>query len=340
MVRDEWDHYWAKFINKEHHSIVEREGNLLLRKFGLRYSDIRDFKTRQAASQKSQSPSATITEQASESQVVASLRILSAIEHLLGPEKGNKATILLAQAKRLAEADKADKEFLAKQDFVDFISEAKDDLQAKLSSATLNEGQARAARTGIDSVTVLLQKTELRPTPRPPALNIEKYGIDPLKLNIAQLIVSHFKNINQELNQSHLDTLVMSEFNRIQDAQSQQHYAQAHPQPPKPSSSSSNLNVNWNAIQSAIAQVQHVPEQAPFVPPREAEVPPEKSGETHDELDDYDDLSIEELTSLFRNFNQLDQGTQSHLIAYMKRLEKTNPVKVTEFKKHLHSSKS
>ncbi len=57
------------------------------------------------------------------------------------------------------------------------------------------------------------------------------------------------------------------------------------------------------------------------------------------EQDVYDDLTIEDLTSLFKNFKQLDGDTQKNLIAYMKKLEKSNPLKVMELKSHIHKNK-
>ena len=60
-------------------------------------------------------------------------------------------------------------------------------------------------------------------------MNLEKYQ-DPLKVRIAETIINHFKELapnGEDISQSHLDNLVLSEFNRIQeDAQQQQQQLQ------------------------------------------------------------------------------------------------------------------
>jgi hypothetical protein len=63
--------------------------------------------------------------------------------------------------------------------------------------------------------------------------------------------------------------------------------------------------------------------------------PPDKP-EGDDE--NYDDLTVDELVSLFQNFKELDKDNQEQLIIYMKKLEKSNPVKVNEIKMSLNTN--
>ena len=51
-------------------------------------------------------------------------------------------------------------------------------------------------------------------------------------------------------------------------------------------------------------------------------------GGGNDNLDEFDDLTIEELRSLLDNFKNLSKTEQLDLIQYMKKLETTNPDKV------------
>ena len=69
-----------------------------------------------------------------------------------------------------------------------------------------------------------------------------------------------------------------------------------------------------------------------------AAVPDENDDDDDD--DGFEDLSVEELASLFLNFKTLDKDTSEQLLAYMKRLEKSDPAKLTEFKQHLQKVKS
>jgi hypothetical protein len=51
--------------------------------------------------------------------------------------------------------------------------------------------------------------------------------------------------------------------------------------------------------------------------------------------DSYDDLTVQDLISLFQNFKELDKDSQEQLILYMKKLEATNPKKVALIKSSL-----
>ena len=124
-----------------------------------------------------------------------------------------------------------------------------------------------------------------------PDINTSKYQ-EPLKIQIAETIIAHFKDLNRPLTQNDLDGLVTSEYTRIQDLRSQQgfpvrphhhippaapppHAGNPHAQqlptqsyqqaqinqfnipqqsqgPPPPSSSSSVSNLNWDLLSSAV----------------------------------------------------------------------------------------
>jgi hypothetical protein len=60
----------------------------------------------------------------------------------------------------------------------------------------------------------------------------------------------------------------------------------------------------------------------------------EDAGSDHagDNLDEFDELTIEELRSLLNNFKNLSKTEQLDLIQYMKKLETTNPEKVKMLK--------
>ena len=70
-------------------------------------------------------------------------------------------------------------------------------------------------------------------------INTSKYQ-EPLKIQIAETIIAHFKDLNRQLTQNDLDGLVTSEYTRIQDLRSQQgfpvrphhHIPPAAPPPP------------------------------------------------------------------------------------------------------------
>lgn len=449
MIRDEWNYRWEGFIGKEFGLKIEDEGIRLLRKYGINMNDVRESIKRKeekakAEPKKPEQPEVT---------VLNTLRILSAMETLLGQEQGYKTNILLAQAKSLEAkhgSQAASSQLLQRQDFVDFAHTSKEILSGKLiSGAVTNENQIRGVRTCIENIEALLQTPNcLKPTVKP-ILNLEKYQ-DPLKVRIAETIINHFKELapnGEDISQSHLDNLVLSEFNRIQeDAQQQQqqlqgrhqeassarsgawgydnapsrdyagHYQTTVPPSPPPagnpqSTDASTSSINWDAIQHAVKTVVTSP-SAPSAPNSAAPLPSsspspslEDSGPTleekqdmafhsevsgssaleqreniitpklepnlvganppptkvsagvtesvdepenssaaktreTDEDDGWEDLSIDDLASLFLNFKTLDKDTSTQLLAYMKRLEKSDPDKLNRFKQHMQSVKN
>merc|ERR1712083_793696 len=68
--------------------------------------------------------------------------------------------------------------------------------------------------------------------------------------------------------------------------------------------------------------------------------PENSSAAKTDEDDGWEDLSIDDLASLFLNFKTLDKDTSTQLLAYMKRLEKSDPDKLNRFKQHMQSVKN
>jgi len=66
----------------------------------------------------------------------------------------------------------------------------------------------------------------------------------------------------------------------------------------------------------------------------------EAAAECDDNLDEFDDLTIEELRSLLDNFKNLSKGEQMDLIRYMKKLEQNDPEKVKLLKQSVKSTKA
>lgn len=310
----------------------------MLRKYGLRNDDIKDYHIRQKRKQKSSLSPSAASETVDQPTVLQTLRLLSAIEQFLGSaDLGQKANILLAQAKNL-ETKGNSQSLLERQDLIDFLHECKGILMQKVQ--VLNEQQSKAARTCMDQISVLLQMSSLKPTEKP-VLNLEKYGQDPLRYRIAQTIIDHYSG---KIGQEELDNLVMSQAQRI--AMPPQapppvhvpvpvHVPRAYQTSTSQPVQAPSANINWDALQNAVKSV-NPPSSSSAAGPSNY---PKNNPPVHPGDEEYDDLSLEELTSLFQNFNSLDKETQQHLVAYMTRLERSNPDKVTEFKRFMHSKK-
>ena len=81
------------------------------------------------------------------------------------------------------------------------------------------------------------------------------------------------------------------------------------------------------------------PQKFPVVSARVASPPSSHDNRNDGSEEQFEDLTLEELTSLFKSFKDLEPDIRSQLVTYMKKLEKTNPKKVTEMKQIMHSKK-
>ncbi len=97
---------------------------------------------------------------------------------------------------------------------------------------------------------------------------------------------------------------------------------------------SSSLNIDWGALQNAVATAGTSADSV-----KQEAVDSQAGADGEEDDGAYDDLTLDELTSLFKNFKDLDGETQKHLITYMKKLEKSDPAKVAELKANIQGSK-
>ena len=108
------------------------------------------------------------------------------------------------------------------------------------------------------------------------------------------------------------------------NAQPPQH---APPKPGPPSSISSNSAAYATPIYNK--ESSQPPLSKPERPPADQPPPAKKAKESeNDNLDEFDDLTVDELRSLLDNFKNLSKGEQMDLIRYMRKLEQNDPQKV------------
>lgn len=171
-----------------------------------------------------------------------------------------------------------------------------------------------------------------------------------VKVQITKLVVDQFRQINKIIGAAELTAIVDAEYERVKcrligsgissALTSSTAIGNVNPvsdaaQPVSKSLPSSfedrgdinNLRVDWNAVQNAVQLVTSSG-------PGENERRNEDESSCPDEA--LDELTVDDLVSLFNNFQELDSENKAHLMEYMKKLEKTNPAKVHLLKQHIH----
>ena len=226
MCKEEWDDHWNRFINREHRTNRDDSISRLMRRKGIRENDIRDYHLRRKKREKEQiAPSKD-----GEVSVIQTMTLLWALEQHM-EHLQTKVTNFMSKAKYIVSTSGNADLLLDNQEFVDFLHEAKELVMKKLNSGQIPE---KTVRSIADSVTLLLQKSSVKPTiANSSSLDISGYQ-DPLKLQIAETIINHFKELNRPLSQDILNGLVNSEFQRIQSTRQPQHFVpqpQGYPHP-------------------------------------------------------------------------------------------------------------
>lgn len=316
------------------------------------------------------------TEQASannEVSVISTLRLLSALESLLdylGPE----INVSLGKANSL-EVNKgygASASMINDNSFFTLIDSAREKLQFKMDQNIINQQQLKVSKICIDNIHALMQLSACKipegikkPRSENPtrssssALMFDDIS-DPLKEAITKTVIEEYRKMGREISGSQLNSIVEAQYERIKGQMGKRSsptpipapvpsdppktLAATNPQPlfqgyateqvnPKPKP----LQVNWDALQSALLTATSITSGSSQ---RVSDQPEgtSKEVENTDDDTDFDDLTLEDLTSLFKNFKDLDQENQKNLIEYMKRIEKSNPSKVTELKRHIHGN--
>ena len=109
--------------------------------------------------------------------------------------------------------------------------------------------------------------------------------------------------------------------------------------PSEPSSSrpSGEIRGDWGNFSSndGRVKIKHEPEPIPTMSVKKEiyEDFEREAGTSRQEEENFEEFTIDEVISLFKNFKELGKEHQANLIIYMKKLEITNPDKVALIKR-------
>ena len=57
------------------------------------------------------------------------------------------------------------------------------------------------------------------------------------------------------------------------------------------------------------------------------------------DVSDFDDLTLDDLSALFKSFQQLDEENRTSLLEYMRNLEKNNPTRMRQIREHMNRNR-
>jgi len=309
--------------------------------------------------------------------VIKTLRFLSALEDVLD-DLGPQIYTCLGRANSL-EVNRGAGSSMAlvdDQNVYRLLHSAQEKLDRKMRSGAIPERFQQVTRVSLDNATILLQRSKCKKediiekkqppsAPSPPSMDVPDPMEITVKAAIAKSVAEQFRRAGRYVSGEELSKIVDAEYTRVREQlpsevmKEQQQVRPAAIQPSQDNPPAANpfgsLNVDWGALKTAVSSVK-APEPAAQNPGYYTDQPSKKEKEVvsaaaadasgdeesvaaTNDASDFDDLTLEDLSALFKNFQQLDEDNRTSLIEYMKRLEKTNPTRVRQLKHHIHSNR-
>ena len=358
-LHQEWAEVWKEYFLKQHETKVKENRNRLMNRHKVFYSEIREYKERRAMEDARQSEMKAQTEvvrngiltggqeenqrwreaassnpiQDMEVTVRSTLRLLTAIERDLGDLSSRVDQALLRAA-----SCEDEETLLQNHSLIELFRACREVL---LKIGPCSKQREIVIQACIKNIGILIDKSKTVSRTSVEVTGSVQTCSNPVvdmavKRGIAEKISQEYEKLGRTIHGRALQGLVDNEFCRVTSF--------SNPVGPLGSSkgpafgskdplglsgnsdpTSSDQCINWAQLHAAAASInkQNLVGSIKTEP---------KVG------DGFDDLTIEELTSLFKNFKGLDRSIQERLIEYMKRLEKTNPDKVQRLKQCIHSN--
>ncbi|CAB4064735.1 unnamed protein product [Lepeophtheirus salmonis] len=129
------------------------------------------------------------------------------------------------------------------------------------------------------------------------------------KLLLRKTVVEQFVAQGKPITESQLASIVEMEYDRVKDS--------------IPTSSSSGVSKIQSRQPIDLTELSKKPEKEELVTPNSEE--------------DLERMTCHQLANIFKRFREFNKITRCRILDYMKKIEKTNPARVTEMKKIIHS---
>ena len=93
------------------------------------------------------------------------------------------------------------------------------------------------------------------------------------------------------------------------------------------------------SVQSEVNLPEQPPKKAKEVVSAAAAADAGESVAATNDASDFDDLTLDDLSALFKSFQQLDEENRTSLLEYMRRLEKNNPTRMRQIREHMNRNR-
>lgn len=285
--------------------------------------------------------------------VVSVLRLLTALEDLLGPSLGPKVIDMLAKALALekVKANSAD-ELLVNDDNCVLFETIKEKLKGQLIADVVEKHQIKAVKRAIKNVAAVIHMVSERernktpeerrasealhatPSNPPKSADPEESIVDKSEIakKIAAALVAQGKtDATPEQLESLIEVYVEMEKKKRGEAAAPKAIAAIDKPAPASSSSTSLDSAPKSNDSRSFDQYQQSPEEA-----KPAKIHDEEFDLPEDASNALESLTDSDLQTLLQNFKDLSSEEQQHLIAYLKKLESIDPPRVEKLRKYVN----
>lgn len=296
-----------------------------------------------------ESPSEVVEEEIDEPLTVVSvLRLLTALEELLGPSLGPKIIDMLAKALALekVKANSAD-ELLINDDNCVLFETIKEKLKGQLIAEVVEKHQIKAVKRAIKNVAGVIHmvsEREKNKTPeekqaseaakvQPIEPKAQPTPIEPVfdKAEIAKKIAAALITQGKtDVTPEQLESLIQVYIERQKESAAAAAPKATVEKPPAPTT------VTVPTVSTPQVEVPSYDEEQSQEEIRPARVHDEEFDLPEDASSALESLTDSDLQTLLQNFKDLSSEEQQHLIAYLKKLESIDPPRVEKLRKYVN----
>ncbi|XP_040569387.1 uncharacterized protein [Lepeophtheirus salmonis] len=240
--------------------------------------------------------------------VISTFRLLSALESILD-DLGPTVIYLLAKANSMEvnEGFGSSSKMVNEQEVFIVFWKAREKLDYKLKNQLIDGSQAPTSQVCIKNINILIKKSKCE-LPQEMCYS-DANNESSVKAAIAKTVVEQFVAQGKPITESQLASIVEMEYDRVKDS--------------IPTSSSSGVSKIQSRQPIDLTELSKKPEKEELVTPNSEE--------------DLERMTCHQLANIFKRFREFNKITRCRILDYMKKIEKTNPARVTEMKKIIHS---
>eukprot|EP00096_Caligus_rogercresseyi_P010786 TRINITY_DN402_c0_g2_i4.p1 TRINITY_DN402_c0_g2~~TRINITY_DN402_c0_g2_i4.p1 ORF type:complete len:526 (-),score=156.85 TRINITY_DN402_c0_g2_i4:375-1952(-) len=329
VINKEWIEYWKAFFFEAFDFEARRRRARLMQDHHICSRDLEQYyrlksnsleeqvesrlSSSRPGSSSSRSTLKDVEEDKEEVPLISTFRLMSALEGIL-EELGPTVVRLMGKANAMEVNDGfgSSSAMIHEEEVFTLLWKAKEKLDYKIQHELIQAGQVTPAKVCLSNMAALIKRSscELPREPPNPKLSNEIS----IRASIAKTVVEQFDAQGKMITESQLASIVEMEYARVKDC------------------------VGATSTSSTPAVVEPTgPKTIELMDFKQKPEMEEEVISTPKSEEDLEKMTCKQLADIFKRFREFNKVTRCMILDYMKKIEKTNPARVTDMKKIIHS---